>query len=60
MSVERGGNSDVFKMDLAIRRLSRLTNNPAIDVSPSMSPDGRRITFASDRGGSQQILCDEC
>ena len=55
MSIERGGNSDVFKMDLATRRLSRLTNNPAIDVSPSMSPDGRRITFASDRGGSQQI-----
>lgn len=55
MSVERGGNSDVFKMDLATRRLTRLTDNPAIDVSPSMSPDGRRITFASDRGGSQQI-----
>lgn len=55
MSIERGGNSDVFKMDLATRRLTRLTDNPAIDVSPSMSPDGRRITFASDRGGSQQI-----
>ncbi len=52
MSVERGGNSDVFKMDLATRRLTRLTDNPSVDVSPSMSPDGRRITFASDRGGS--------
>ncbi len=55
MSIERNGNSDIFKMDLATRRLTRLTNNPAIDVSPSMSPDGRRTTFASDRGGSQQI-----
>jgi TolB protein len=55
MSVERGGNSDVFKMDLATRRLTRLTDHPAIDVSPSMSPDGRRIAFTSDRGGSQQI-----
>ncbi|GAB4523839.1 MAG: Tol-Pal system beta propeller repeat protein TolB [Amphiplicatus sp.] len=55
MSMERGGNSDVFMMDLATRRLTRLTDNPAIDVSPSMSPDGRRIAFASDRGGSQQI-----
>jgi len=55
MSMERGGNSDVFKMDLATRRLTRLTNNPAIDTSPTMSPDGRRIAFTSDRGGSQQI-----
>jgi len=52
MSIERGGNSDVFKMDLSTRRLTRLTNNPAVDVSPTMSPDGRRIAFASDRGGS--------
>jgi TolB protein len=53
--MERSGNSDIFKMDLATRRLTRLTDNPAIDVSPSMSPDGRRVGFTSDRGGSQQI-----
>lgn len=55
MSVERNGNSDVFKMDLSTRRLTRLTSNPAIDVSPSMSPDGRKVAFTSDRGGSEQI-----
>ena len=55
MSMERGGNSDVFKMDLATRRLTRLTDGPAVDVSPTMSPDGRRIAFTSDRGGSPQI-----
>jgi TolB protein len=55
MSMERAGNSDVFKMQLSTRQLTRLTDNPAIDVSPTMSPDGRRIAFASDRGGSQQI-----
>jgi TolB protein len=55
LAMERAGNSDVFKMDLATRRLTRLTDNPAIDVSPTMSPKGDRIAFASDRGGSQQI-----
>ncbi|HOP18668.1 MAG TPA: Tol-Pal system beta propeller repeat protein TolB [Amphiplicatus sp.] len=55
MSMERAGNSDIFKMDLATRRLTRLTDGPAIDVSPSMSPDGRRVSFTSDRGGTQQI-----
>ncbi|MEM6414401.1 MAG: Tol-Pal system beta propeller repeat protein TolB [Pseudomonadota bacterium] len=55
MSIERGGNSDVFRMNLSNRKITRLTDNPGIDVSPTMSPDGRRIGFASDRGGSQQL-----
>jgi TolB protein len=32
-----------------------LTDTQAIDTSPSYSPDGTRICFESDRGGSQQI-----
>lgn len=55
MSIERGGNSDVFTMDLSTRKLTRLTNHPAIDTSPSFSPDGSQITFSSDRGGSPQL-----
>jgi TolB protein len=55
MSMERAGNSDLFLMELATRRLTRLTDNPGIDTSPTMSPDGARIAFTSDRGGSEQI-----
>jgi TolB protein len=35
--------------------VGRLTNDPAIDTSPSYSPDASRLVFNSDRGGSQQI-----
>lgn len=55
MAIERNGNSDVFRMRLADRKITRLTDNTGIDVSPTMSPDGQRIAFTSDRGGSPQI-----
>lgn len=55
MSMERGGNSDIFRMELATRKITRLTDNPAIDTSPTMSPDGARVAFTSDRGGTPQI-----
>jgi TolB protein len=42
-------------MDLRSKATTRLTDTPAIDTAPSYSPDGTRICFESDRGGSQQI-----
>jgi TolB protein len=55
MSLASDGNSDVYMMDLRTRQRQRLTTDPAIDTSPSFAPDGRRITFNSDRGGTKQI-----
>lgn len=49
------GNSDVYEMNLLTNHIARLTNHPAIDTTPSYSPDGRHIIFSSDRDGSQQI-----
>jgi Tol biopolymer transport system component len=34
---------------------TRLTNNTAKDFSPAFSPDGKKIVFASDRGGNEDI-----
>lgn len=56
MSIASGGNTQIYKMDLRSRRMSKLTNSGgAIDTSPSYSPDGNQIVFNSDRGGSQQL-----
>jgi TolB protein len=55
MSLQQGGNSNLFVMDLRSKSTTRLTDTPAIDTSPSYSPDGSQICFESDRGGKPQI-----
>jgi TolB protein len=42
MSLQQGGNSNLFVMDLRSKSTTRLTDTPAIDTSPSYSPDGSR------------------
>jgi TolB protein len=54
-SIQEGGNSNIYYMDLRSRQVTRLTTTPAIDTSPSFSSDGKLIVFESDRGGSQQL-----
>ncbi|NBB61457.1 Tol-Pal system protein TolB [Pseudomonas sp. ODNR1LW] len=54
-SIIRGGNTDIYVMDLRSRQLSRLTSDPGIDTSPSFSPDGSQIVFNSDRSGTARL-----
>lgn len=48
-------NQDIFLIDLRGRILERYTNDEAIDVSPTFSPDGTKMAFVSDRSGTPQI-----
>ena len=54
-SMSAGGNTDVYRIDLGSRKVTRLTSAPGIDTAPSPSPDGSKIVFESDRGGTQQL-----
>lgn len=51
------GNAELYKIaasDGAIQ--ARLTNSPSIDLSASVSPDGSKVAFVSDRQGTPQIF----
>jgi Tol biopolymer transport system component len=44
-----GGVTDLFVLDLARRKLRRLTRDPFADLQPAWEPGGRRIAFVTDR-----------
>lgn len=56
------GDTDIFVSRLDANGSGRrdITNNPAIDYSPTWSPSGQQLAFVSDRyGGVSQIyICD--
>lgn len=51
----QGGGSDIWLMEVARGTLTRFTFDPAIEVTPLWSPDGRSIVFSSDRDGPMNL-----
>jgi TolB protein len=54
-SSSKGGNPEIYVMDIDGKGSKKITRSFGIDVSPVFSPDGSQIAFVSDRGGSPQI-----
>lgn len=56
-SVSQGGNSDIRRVRVtgAGGAPETVAGGWGLEVSPTLSPDGRRMAFVSDRGGAPQI-----
>lgn len=48
---DRSGNSEIYRINLRTGRWENLTNNPAYDGYPAVSPDGAKLAFVSNRSG---------
>lgn len=47
--------ADIYRQKIGGTAVTQLTSDPANDVMPALSPDGRTIAFASDRSGTWDI-----
>ena len=55
VDISDGTQADIWVYEWARDTLSRVTFDPTDDLRPVWTPDSRRITFASKRGGTQNI-----
>jgi tricorn protease-like protein len=57
---DRDGNPEIYRMNLDGSGLKRLTDDPAFDDSPALSPDGKQIAFLSARNDPNPIATPVC
>lgn len=55
LTLSKDGNSELYKIDTSGNVQARLTNNAAIDGSPTWSGAGNQIAFISSRAGNPQV-----
>lgn len=55
-STQHHEQADLYRKSVDGRVVTQLTNDPAQDVMPEVSPDGSRVAFASDRHGNWDVF----
>ena len=54
-ATNRDGDSEIYSMNADGSGQTNLTDNPASDVHPALSPDGTKVAFATNRDGNYEI-----
>jgi TolB protein len=55
LTLSTGGNTDIYRMDLDTKKKFKLTKHFSEDVDPSVTEDGKILTFLSSRPGKASI-----
>lgn len=55
LTLSYSGNSEIYRMGLDGKNLVKITNHASDDVDPSLTLDGKRMSFLSDRSGKAMI-----
>ncbi len=55
-STQHRATADIYVKSVNGQAVTQLTNDPAQDVMPSISPDGQRVAFSSNRAGSWDVF----
>lgn len=58
LTLSGDGNPDIYRTSLSGEIMARLTKGPlgAMNVEPSVSPDGSKIAYSSDRAGRPMVF----
>jgi hypothetical protein len=54
-AIAESANTDIWVLDLDRGSLTRLTSDAAIDLRPTWTPSGERVTFGSNRAGPMDL-----
>ncbi len=55
LTLTSSGNADIYEMNVETKELKKITNHFSQDVDPSITADGKLMTFLSDRPGKAMI-----